>query len=255
VTIRALIVDDEPLARRRIRRLLRDHPDIDVVGDAGNVALALSGIQEQKPDLLFLDVQMPELDGFDLLAALPKRGAPRVVFTTAYDEYAVRAFEVHAIDYLLKPFSRARFDETIARVRSTLRDGQPESAQAALAAFFSRIAGGRPAVVRFVVKHDGRAIVVPPDQVTWIEADRNVVTLHTDRGPFTLGEGIARLESRLDPTRFVRIHRSTIVQLDRVVEVQPWFRGDAVVILRDGTRLTLSRRYRAKLSTALGQTL
>jgi two-component system LytT family response regulator len=253
MTITALIVDDEPLARRRIRRFLRNHPDIAVGGECGDGEEALAALRETPADLLFLDVQMPDLDGFALLKAARSRRPPVVIFTTAFDDYAVRAFEVNALDYLVKPFSRARFDESVARARASLAGGGDTRLDARLETAMDQLA--RRPLTRLVVKRDGRSLFVDVDDVTWIEADRNQVVLHTDRAVFPYGESISHLESRLDPSRFARIHRSTIVNVERIVEMQPWFRGDAVLILRDGTRLTMSRTHRPRLAALLGQAI
>jgi two-component system LytT family response regulator len=248
--MRALIVDDEPLARRRIRRLLRPHADVEIAGECGTASEAIEMAHELSPDLLFLDVQMPDFDGFAVIDALGERRRAAVVFTTAFDDYAVRAFEVNAVDYLTKPISRARFDDAIGRARTALED---RGASKRIRAAFEQLAN-RP-VSRLVVKRDGRSLFIDPDDVSWIEADRNDVRLHTSTGVFRYAEPISRLESKLDPARFVRVHRSSIVNVARIAELQPWFRGDAVLIMKDGARITLSRTYRPKLAALFGQAL
>jgi two-component system LytT family response regulator len=251
MTIRALIADDEPLARRRIRRFLRDQPDVDVVGECGDGESTIAAIRDAQPDLLFLDVRMPDLDGFGVLRALRHRRPPAVVFTTAFDEHAVRAFEVQALDYLVKPIARDRLHASVARARAVLGDdARPRAWDAVVAT----LATQRP-LSTLVVKRDGRSLFVRVDDVRWIEADRNHVWIHTASDRFAYAETISRLETRLDARRFVRVHRSTIVNVGYVAELQPWFRGDAILILRDGTKLGLSRSHRPKLAALLGQPL
>jgi two-component system, LytTR family, response regulator len=191
---------------------------------------------------------MPDLDGFAVLRALGGRRPAALIFTTAYDEYAVRAFEVSAVDYLTKPIGRPRFDAAVSRARAALASDSGR-AGARVRDALDRLAA-RPA--RFVVKRDGRSIFIDADDVTWIEAERNDVRLHTQRGRFTHHEPISRVETRLDPSRFVRVHRSSIVNVEHIAELQPWFRGDAILILKDGARVTLSRTYRPRLAALLG---
>lgn len=251
--MRAMIVDDEPLARRRIRRLLRPHADIEIAGDFGTAAEAVEMARELEPDLLFLDVQMPDFDGFAVLDALGTRRPAAIVFTTAFDDYAVRAFDVNAVDYLTKPIARARFDEALIRARTALDRSLGRDGMGRVHAALEQLAQ-RP-ISRLVVKRDGRAILIDPLDVSWIEADRNDVRLHTSTGVFHYAESISRLESKLDPARFVRVHRSSIVNVERIAELQPWFHGDAVLIMKDGARITLSRTHRSRLASLLGQAL
>ncbi len=251
--MRALIVDDELLARRRIRRLLRPHADVEIVGDCGTATEAIELARSLEPDLIFLDVQMPDFDGFAVLDALGRPVEAAVVFTTAYDEYAVRAFEVSAVDYLTKPIGRARFDAAVDRARATLASASNAESSARMRAMLDRLAQ-RP-VARLIVKRNGRSLFIDPDDISWIEADRNDVRLHTSAGVFQYAEQISRLEATLDPSRFVRVHRSSIVNVARIAELQPWFHGDAVLIMKDGARVTLSRTYRPRLAAILGQSL
>jgi two-component system LytT family response regulator len=254
VTIRTLIVDDEPLARERLRHLIRDIPDLEVVGECGDGRTALDAVRTLGPDLVFLDVQMPEMGGFDLLGRLDPGEIPAVVFVTAYDRYALDAFEVHALDYLLKPFDRDRFLKTVRRVRDHLkaRNGTalPDRVQAMLRNVGSP--GARPD--RLVIRSAGRIVFLPTGEVDWIEAADNYVRLHAGRQVHLMRETMQVLEESLDPGRFVRIHRSSIVNIDRVREVQPWFHGKYVLILQDGTRLTTGRAYRAHVDRLLGRT-
>ena len=252
--IRTLIVDDEPLARRRIRRMLARHPDVDVIGECANGREAVAAISEQRPALVFLDVQMPEVDGFAALGALDLDEMPLVIFVTAYDQYALRAFEVHALDYLLKPFDRRRFDMAMQRARSRLANERSEVSQRTIA-LLEELRAQQSHVERMVIKAGGRAFFLKTDEIDWIEAEGKYVRLHVGRESYLVREAISQIEAQLDPKRFLRIHRSTIVNLDRVRELQPWFHNDYRVILRDGTELMLSRSCRKRLGELLGNAL
>jgi two-component system LytT family response regulator len=253
--IRALIVDDEPLARARLRTLLSEEPDVEVVGECGDGLEAVAAVQELSPELLFLDVQMPALDGFGVLEALDPARLPVVVFVTAYDRYALRAFEVHALDYLLKPFDRDRFSKALDRARSHLqREGHAEASQRLLELLEDTKSGRKP-LERLVIKAAGRVFFLRVEEIDWIEAAGNYVRLHCGSDAHLLRETMNGLGARLDPQRFLRIHRSTIVNVDRIQELQAWFHGDYLVILRDGTQLTLSRGYRQKVQEHFGTTL
>jgi two-component system, LytTR family, response regulator len=254
--IRALIVDDERMARKRLRTLLAKEADVEVIGECENGSAAIDAIRGERPDVVFLDVQMPELDGFDVLRALREEERPLVVFVTAYDQYAVEAFRVNALDYLAKPFDRARFDETLRRVRrqiAMVREGSPTAEAelhqklSALLAHVERLDRGERYSQRLMVKHGGRVTFLRVDEIDWIEAAGNYVKVHAGPSVHLLHESLVSLAERLDPAQFARVHRSTIVNLDRIREVQPWFHGDSIMILRDGTRLTVSRTYRASL--------
>jgi two-component system, LytTR family, response regulator len=250
--IRALIVDDEPPARERIRALLKDEPDIVVAGESDSGLTAVEAIRNLDPDLVFLDVQMPGLDGFgvlDALGAMP----PALVFVTAYDAYAVRAFEVHALDYLLKPFDRDRFRATLERVRGALADRPRVDVSPAIAAPLDEGETTPAPLRRLLAKRDGRLIVLKVAEVDWIESSANYAALHVGKEAFLVRETMQSLEGRLDPNQFLRIHRSTIVNLDRVQEIEPYFHGDYIVRLADGQRLTLSRTYRDRLQKHFGR--
>ena len=245
MTLRTLVVDDEAPARRRIRRLLADEPDVTIVGECGDGASAVSAIASTRPDLVFLDVQMPERDGFDVVKAIPAKGLPAILFVTAYDQYALRAFDVHAVDYLLKPFTGERFRTALARARERIASRVPDPALAGLAADLRR----RPAyVTRLPVRTAGRTVFVDLVAVDWLEAADNYVRLHVQRREYLVRETLAALDAQLDPARFARIHRSVIVNIARVAEVRPVSHGDAEVLLRDGTRLAVSRTWRHRLS-------
>jgi two-component system LytT family response regulator len=250
--IRAAIVDDEPLARERLRTLLRAEGDVSVVAECAEGRAAVRAIETHRPDVVFLDVQMPEMDGFAVLQALSPRRVPNVVFVTAYDKYALQAFDVHAVDYLLKPFDRDRFRRALARVRAAVEAGEPPTPR--LLALLERLRReGR--LDRLVVKSRGRIVFLRADEIDWIEAAGNYVRVHAGKEAHLMRETLGTLEERLDHGRFVRIHRSTIVNLDSVKELVPSFHGDYVVRLRDGTELVLSRSFRGRVPHLLGRGL
>ncbi len=243
--VRTLVVDDERLARERLLKLLRAEPEIELAGEAANGREAVKLIREAKPGLVFLDVQMPELDGFGVLAELTDAERPAVIFVTAFDKFALRAFDVHAIDYLLKPFDKERFQTALRRALDHLARKQPNEIHEQLSALLSEI---RPAQAsdRIAVKGDGRVVFVKTSDVDWIEAADNYVSLHAGKESHLLRETMTALEARL-PKQFLRISRSTMVNTERIKELQPLFHGEYAVILRDGTKLTLSRSHRDKL--------
>jgi two-component system LytT family response regulator len=244
MTLRTLVVDDEAPARRRIRRLLAAESGVSVVGECGDGASAVTAIAALRPDLVFLDVQMPELDGFAVVRTLPAGPLPAILFVTAYDQYALRAFDVHAVDYLLKPFTAERFRTAVARARERIARHSADDGLASLAATLR----SRPAYAsRLPVRTGGRTVFVDLGAVDWLEAADNYVRLHVRQREYLVRETLAALESQLDPERFVRIHRSAIVQADRVAEIRPTSHGDAEVALRDGTRLSVSRTFRDRL--------
>ncbi len=253
--IRALIVDDEPLARQRLRALLESESDIEVVGECTDGQEAVAAIREHAPDLLFLDVQMPKLDGFRVLETIGPEQMPVTIFVTAFDRYALRAFEVHALDYLLKPFDRKRFQKAMGRARAQLQTEQSRDVDPRLQALAEGVQSGRRPLERLVIKAGGRVFFLRTDEIDWIEAAGNYVRVHSGGEAHLLRETMNGLEARLDATKFLRIHRSTMVHVERIQELQPWFHGDYVVILRDGTQLTLSRSYRQRLQEFFGDTL
>ncbi|HYN85950.1 MAG TPA: LytTR family DNA-binding domain-containing protein [Pyrinomonadaceae bacterium] len=254
--LRLLVVDDEPLARDKIRQMARHDPDLEIVGECSNGQEALAAFRELRPDLLLLDVQMPELGGFEVLEALkaePRQ--PVVIFVTAYDQYAVRAFEYHALDYLLKPFDRERFEAAVRRAKEHLRERAPNGAvDRRILALLEQLRTGRY-IERLVVKNGGRVYFLETSEIDWVEAEGNYISIHTGKKSHLLRETISNLEAQLDPRRFVRIHRSAIVNISRVQELQPWTHGEYHVILQDGTQLTLSRNYRENLQSVLGNSL
>jgi len=251
--IRALVVDDEPLARERVLTLLQQETDVEVVGECSDGGQAVSAIQQHSPDLVFLDVQMPGCDGFEVIQNIGIDRMPMVIFVTAYDQYALRAFEVHALDYLLKPFGRERFRETLKHAKEELERQRAGDLGRRLLALVNDVKPEPPRVDRLVVKSGGRVFFLRTEEIDWIEAAGNYVRLHLGSENHLFRETMNRMESRLDTRRFARIHRSRIVNTERIKELQPWFNGDYVVILRDGTRLTLSRGYRERLQERLGK--
>lgn len=255
MTIRTLVADDEPLARERLVTLLREEPDVELVGECNDGASAADAIRRLSPHLVFLDIQMPAADGFRVMELLGDDRLPLVIFVTAYDSHALRAFDVHALDYLLKPFDRERFRRALDRAREAL--AQVESGRVvrevlALAAERRTERGHRP---RLVVKANGRVFFVQARDVDWVEAAGNYLKVHVNGESHMIRQTMAAMESELDPEVFVRIHRSTIVNIDRIRELQPLFNGEYVVILRSGARLTLSRGYRQTLEERLGHTI
>jgi two-component system LytT family response regulator len=260
--IRALVVDDEPLARRNLRVLLEADPEVELVGEASGGAEALALISEHSPDLVFLDVQMPEMDGFGVLERLEAERLPVVIFVTAFDKYALKAFDFHALDYLLKPFDDSRFEKALARAKQLLAQRELKDLSRRLislledrgASHINEAAGAdRPAryQTRFLIKSAGRVSFIRADEIDWIEAEDYYVKLHVKGRGHLLRETMNDIETRLDPEVFVRVHRSSIVNLERVRELQQLFGGDYTVVLQDGTQLKLSRTRRERLESLL----
>jgi two-component system LytT family response regulator len=254
--IRCLIVDDEPLGRDRISALLRAMPDAEIVGECETGPEAIRAIQEHSPDLLFLDVQMPAMDGFSVLASLPTEKVPAVIFVTAYHEYAIKAFQVHAQDYLLKPFDPDRFYDAFRHAASRIRSGRRGDGSTTVAVLdeIERERGtGTPGMPRerVPIKSAGRVFFLDVDDIDWVEAADNYVKVHAKGETHVVRQTLQRMEEWLSPKRFVRIHRSTIVNVGRIREIQPWFGGEYVVLLRDGTKVSTSRRYRPRLEVLM----
>lgn len=243
-TLRAVIVDDEELARGFLREMLRAHPEIEIAAECANGFEAVKAIAETAPDLLFLDVQMPKLDGFEVLELIDP--GPAVIFVTAYDQYAMRAFDAHAADYLLKPFSAERFERALERAKSRLGERRFPAGLAGS----GRAPGERPQ--RLVVKDGARVHVIPLDKLDYIEAQDDYAALHSAGKSYLKQQPIASLEALLDPARFVRIHRSAIVNLERVARIEPYAKESRIAILADGTRLPVSRSGYARLLEAMG---
>ena len=251
--IRAVIADDEALARKFIRRMLKDEPDVEIIGECANGREAISMIKSEKPDLIFLDVQMPEKDGFAVLQSIPE--LPEIIFTTAYEQYAVRAFELHALDYLLKPFDQVRFRDAIRHAKARLRSTRDKDVRRQINALLQSVEKKPQYLDRLVIKSGGRISFLSTDQINWIEADDKYVLLHTGRINPMVRQTLNAMEAQLDPKKFKRIHRSAIVNVARIKELQPMFNGEHSVLLEDGTKLTLSRSYKDKLFDLLGKPL
>jgi len=244
--LRAIVADDEQLARQYLRELLAAHPEIEVVAECLNGFETVKAATDLKPDLLFLDIQMPKLDGFEILELIEP--PPAVIFVTAYDQYALRAFEVHAVDYLLKPFEATRFEEALLRARRRLGAGAPPAVELA--------ASARPPghyLERIVLKDGARVHVVPVEKLDYLEAQDDYVALKTEGRTLLKQQPIASFEPLLDPACFVRIHRSYIVNLERVARIEPYSKDSKVAVLRDGTRLPVSRGGLARLKVLLGE--
>lgn len=250
---RVLIVDDEAHARTRLRHSLKDEPDFEISGECANGREALETIRREKPDLVFLDIQMPRLTGFDVCAQLSDDGVPLpfIIFCTAYDQYALKAFEVHAIDYLLKPLDRQRFKQALDHARARLRRARPAPADQRLAELLNDLRAGAKQNDRLVFKQDGRVIFVRANGIDWLEADGNYVRIHCGSESHYVRETLASLEAQLPVEKFMRVSRSALVNLDRIKEFQPMFYGDYAVILHTGAKLTLSRNYRDRLEKLL----
>jgi len=259
--MRVLIADDEAPARQKLRRLLSGERDVEVVGEAETGAEAVRAIREQSPDVVFLDVQMPVLDGFGVVAEVGVDAMPYVVFVTAYDEHALRAFEVRALDYLLKPVTPDRFRAMLQRVRAQLARGD-----AALSAELAgrldqldQLVGAlvpKPRYIKRLLVQDGvKALLLPVERIDLLRAERNYVRLHAAGAIYVVRASLGALAERLDPDRFLRINRSEMVRLDAVKELHPWFHGDYRVVLHDGTALMWSRRYRALTDGEFGGAL
>jgi len=243
--MRVLIADDEPLACERLRTLLTAERDVELVGEFHDGRSAAEAIRKFAPDLVFLDVQMPEMDGFAMLESLTT--PPAVIFVTAFDQFAIRAFEVCALDYLLKPFDRERFSKALARGRAECDRRSASDLGARLQSLLTELQGRKQCIDRLVVRSGGRVLFLRVDELDWIESAGNYVRLHAGAEEYLYRETMSRMEASLDPSRFARIHRSTIVNVERVKELHPMFRGDFTVILRDGRRLTLAKAYRDRL--------
>jgi two-component system LytT family response regulator len=249
--IRVLIVDDEPLAREGVRLHLEGEADVAVVGEAENGEEAVEHIHVLAPDLVFLDVQMPGLDGFGVVETIGADRMPVTIFSTAYDQFALRAFDAHAIDYLLKPFDPERFRRSLDRARHQIRGRKRSDVEDRLSALLGDLRGRKEFLDRIVVRSGGRILILRVGDIDWLEAASNYVRIHAGGRQYLLRDTMSNLEARLDPDQFVRIHRSTIVRMDRIKELEPLFQGDYVLILEDGTRLTSSRGYRDKLQALL----
>lgn len=251
MAIRTLIVDDESLARERIRTLLRNESDFHIVGEAEHGLKALEKILTGDVDLVFLDIQMPELDGIRLLEKIPVNRLPLIVFTTAYDSFAVTAFDLNAIDYILKPFTKKRFQQTLSKVKDNFRSADKDLISATMMSTLQSIMEKKKYPDRVVVKSEGKIRFIPVAGIVWAESDANYVHLHTGAEKIAMRETMSHLTERLDPSVFIRTHRSILVQLSHIKELKPWFNDELVVILNDGTQLPVGRTFRKKLLTSI----
>ncbi|HKR60538.1 MAG TPA: LytTR family DNA-binding domain-containing protein [Pyrinomonadaceae bacterium] len=249
--LRTLIVDDEPLAREGVRMLLENDPEVTAVHECADGQTAVNTIIGTKPDLVFLDVQMPEMDGFEVLEKVGVDRMPNTIFVTAYDKYALQAFEVHALDYLLKPYTNERFFNALERAKTQIKLRGDDNLNHQLSALLDRLKHGGDRLERLAVNAAGRISFVDVEEIDWIEAADTYVRLHVRRESHLVRGTMSGLEAKLDPHKFLRIHRSAIVNLSRIRELQPLFHGEYVVTLQDGTQLTSGRSYRDKLQPLL----
>jgi two-component system, LytTR family, response regulator len=247
--LRVVVTDDEAPARRKLLRFLSQEPDVTVVGEAGNAAESIAAVGETKPDLLFLDIQMPGMDGFAVVEALEPIFLPRIVFVTAYDEFAIRAIEIHAFGYLLKPFDQARFAKVLADAKSQIEKDRKGELQFSLRRLLDEVR--TPRQPRLLVEENGRGTLLPLNQIDWAEADRNYIKLHVGNHTYTVRGTIENMERKLDPEQFLRINRSSLLRIDFVRELRKWSHGEYQVLLQSGQTLMWTRRYLDKQSKFL----
>jgi two-component system LytT family response regulator len=252
MTMRALIVDDEPLARTALSRLLKRDSDITIVAECADGESAVKSIRQMRPDVVFLDVQMPEMDGFQVIESVGVEQMPTTIFVTAYDRYAMRAFDVSAVDYLLKPFSPDRLSRAVARARDRWQNQQDKDAAKRLFALLDN-RYSTDYVRRLAVASGGRIVFVAVEEIDWIGAEDNYARLHVGRRVYEVRETLQALMEKLDPQEFIRIHRSTIVNVRRIREVQPWFQGSHIIVLQSGEELRMSRYQKEAVDRLLGR--
>lgn len=248
---KALIIDDEALARRRLRSMLSKNPALEVIGECANGEEAVVAILNSSPDLIFLDVQMPEMDGFEVLEAIGRESMPAVIFVTAYDQYALKAFEVHAVDYLLKPFNRDRLEQALSRAMTALENRAVGDLNRSILALLDKLKEGIRYARRLLVKAHGRIHLLSVNDIEWIEADDYYASVHLGQDSFLIRESLSHLQQRLDPRQFLRIHRSSIINVRCIKELQSWFHGEYLVIMKNGTKLHISRSYQKDVLAAL----
>jgi two-component system LytT family response regulator len=249
---KALIIDDEALARRRLRSMLSKNPALEVIGECANGEDAVVAILNSSPDLIFLDVQMPEMDGFEVLEAIGReKSMPAVIFVTAYDQYALKAFEVHAVDYLLKPFSRDRLEQALSRAVTALENRAVRDLNRSILALLDKLKEGIPYARRLLVKAHGRIHLLSVNDIEWIEADDYYARVHLGQDSFLIRESLSHLQQRLDSRQFLRIHRSSIINVRYIKELQSWFHGEYLVIMKNGAKLHISRSYQKDVLAAL----
>lgn len=242
--IKTVIVDDEPLSRERLRKLISKEEDLELTKACENGQEAIDYLKKELPDLLFLDIQMPEINGFEVLKRIEYESIPCIVFVTAYDEYALRAFEVNALDYLLKPFDQQRFQKAISRVKNQLQNKTQAQLGTRLTKLVNTLDKNSNYLDRIMIKSNGRVYFVKTNEIDWIEAAGNYLKLHCDKKNHMVRDTMSNMEEKLDPDQFFRIHRSVIVNIEKIRELQPWFHGDYMITLLDGQKLTMSRNYK-----------
>lgn len=244
--IPTIVVDDEPLACKRLVNLLSEDKDIDIVAVCGNGKEAIEQVHEKRPALLFLDIQMPEIDGFEVLRQVDENLMPVVIFVTAYDEYALRAFEVHALDYLMKPFNKSRFKDAVSRVKNIIAQEKQSAIDQKVDKLLEYVSDVK-ALSRILVKSSDRYFFIKSENIIWLEAAGNYVRVHSATKSYLIRETMTNMEKKLDTDIFFRIHRSTIVNVDKIHELEKWFHGDYKVIMENGEKLTMSRNYKQLL--------
>ncbi len=249
----AIIVDDEPLARERIRSLIEERGDIEIIRECKDGREAVVALLDERPDLVFLDIQMPEMDGFEVIASIDDEHLPAIIFITAFDEYAIRAFEVNAIDYLLKPINPARFEKAVSRAIDRLSWREKKESDKTLRDFIERLQLERGYTSRFVVRNQSKLYFVRASDVDWIDSAANYARLHVSGKEHLVRETLKSIEARLNPEVFVRLHRSAIINVERIASVEPHFHGEYVVTMADGAKLTTSRTHSSKLRAILHQ--
>jgi len=254
-TIRTVIADDEGLALKKLRIFLNSESGVNVVSECQDGKQAVEAVQTYRPDLLFLDIQMPDLDGFEVLGQIPEQQMPIVIFTTAYDRYAIRAFEAHALDYLLKPFNQARLHRALERARNELLKSHEEGVKSRILDLLNATKSESKSFQRLVIRTAGRVVFLDLNEIDWIEAAANYVRIHTGKDSYLLREGIGHMTAKLDPARFVRIHRSFIVNVNRIRELQPCDNGEYIAVLRSGKELSCSRGCRSELQRLIDSSL
>jgi two-component system, LytTR family, response regulator len=255
VLIKVLVVDDEPLARALIIELLKDFDEFQVTGESATGKEAVKFIKRNSPDIVFLDVQMPEMDGFAVLEEIRDETLPAIIFVTAYDQYAIRAFDFHAVDYLLKPFSKSRFEKALLRAKERILEhpSNDDITGRQISSLLENYQNKAAPLKRLFLKDGGKIVLLDPETINWIEADDKYIRLHTSEKKYLIRQTLNAVEAELDPQVFARIHRSYIVNLIRILELHPMFNGEYVLILSDGTKLTLSRNYRDRFFDKFGK--
>jgi two-component system LytT family response regulator len=253
--IKVLVIDDESLARDLIIEMLKAFDEFQIVGECSDGLEAVKTIERLRPDLIFLDVQMPVLNGLEVIEEIKDEYLPEIIFVTAYDNYAIRAFDFHAIDYLLKPYSRSRFRKAVLHAKERISQQNGVETRQQMSSLLENHKNKPPHLQRIFVKDNGKIILLEPDAIDWIEADDKYLQLHTMKKTHLIRQTLNSIEAELDPNIFLRIHRSTIVNLTRVKEIHPLFNGEYVLILQDGNKLTLSRNYKNRFFERFGKTL